>query len=261
MIVTGIISSKKNLSFLVGGSQPYISQDALKIAGGIIFSPTMQKYNNHEQQPESPARIGAGSVTAGSFDDRSIKDTINNTKGYDHFQSSEPQKSSNIISRLFSSSQARKEKKAAVDKSSQRLPGAENTFGKEAQPIEHQMEYFNHTYSKLMIVKREKREIVFITKELLGYLGLPTETLRQCTDSILNHEDLLQLITCGSEHRLESKRIKNAIKQAFKEGISISITCGIKCKTKFSLRSTSNTDIKFGVLHATPLEDRGKFVC
>lgn len=251
--VTGILSSRKNLSFLVGGSAPFISTEAVS-STAVAFSPTMQRYNNHEKQPEKIDRVGAGSVAAGSFDDRSIQDSFHGARAFDHFQP-EPEKSGNIFSRIFNSSQARKEKKA-LDKGAQRLPGAENMLGKEAQPIEKQMEFFNHTYNKLMIVKREKREIVFVTKELLGYLGLPTDTIRQCTDSALNHQDLIQLLTCGSEHRLESKRIKTALKQAFKEGVPLSVTCGIKCRSKFSLRSSSNTDIRFGVLHATPLEDR-----
>ncbi|TIB11509.1 hypothetical protein E3P92_02886 [Wallemia ichthyophaga] len=252
--VTGILSSKKNLSFLVGGSAPYISNEAVSNTA-VAFSPTMQRYNNHERQPESMSRVGAGSIAAGSFEDQSTKEAFNGARAFDHFQP-EPEKSGNILSRLFNSSQAKKDKRAQ-DKSAQRLPGAENMLGKEAQPIEKQMEFFNHTYNKLMIVKREKREIVFVTKELLGYLGLPTETIKQCTDSQLNHQDLIQLLTCGSEHRLESKRIKTALKQAFKEGIPLSVTCGIKCRSKFSLRgNSSNTDIRFGVLHATPLEDR-----
>lgn len=251
--VTGILSSRKNLSFLVGGSAPFISTEAVS-STAVAFSPTMQRYNNHEKQPEKIDRVGAGSVAAGSFDDRSIKDSFHGARAFEHFQP-EPEKSGNIFSRIFTSNQARKEKKA-LDKGAQRLPGAENMLGKEAQPIEKQMEFFNHTYNKLMIVKREKREIVFVTKELLGYLGLPTDTIRQCTDSALNHQDLIQLLTCGSEHRLESKRIKTALKQAFKEGVPLSVTCGIKCRSKFSLRSSSNTDIRFGVLHATPLEDR-----
>ncbi|TIB92323.1 hypothetical protein E3Q19_01988 [Wallemia mellicola] len=162
--VTGILSSRKNLSFLVGGSAPFISTEAVS-STAVAFSPTMQRYNNHEKQPEKIDRVGAGSVAAGSFDDRSIQDSFHGARAFDHFQP-EPEKSGNIFSRIFNSSQARKEKKA-LDKGAQRLPGAENMLGKEAQPIEKQMEFFNHTYNKLMIVKREKREIVFVTKELL----------------------------------------------------------------------------------------------
>lgn len=141
----------------------------------------------------------------------------------------------------------------------QRLMGAEGVVRNAAPArLAEQMEFFSDLYSRIIVFKRHKREVIFATAPILEALGLPTGTPREVYDSPLLHADILSLLQGAS--KAETKALRQAVGDACRQGRQISIMTGLRRpKTGFisQLRPDHEDDIiTYRALHITPLHDR-----
>jgi PAS domain S-box-containing protein len=178
-------------------------------------------------------------------------------------KSSSP-KTGGAIGRFFSGSSSKKERLDSIDTPTQRLLGAEGSMRKDPYSLEDQMEYFTALYSKLIIFKRTKREIIFATRGCISYFNLPCSDHHQLYNSPLIHADLLSIVQ--GTNKEETKMVQRAIQVAVRKGESISVKTGIKqVKVKRNLFGgksgkhdwiNNQDNVKFTTLHITPLRDR-----
>lgn len=154
----------------------------------------------------------------------------------------------------------------------QKLAGAEQLFQRDPHSLEDQMDFFSTLYSKLIIFKRAKREVVFVTRAAITYFNLPTTTWYDIHSSPLIHTDLLSLLR-GSD-KAETKSIRAAVQEAIRQGTHISIQTAIR--TPPTTRKGAFLDkvaelgngngrtpldangepLRFTTMHITPLKDR-----
>ncbi|TIA88042.1 hypothetical protein E3P81_03670 [Wallemia ichthyophaga] len=261
--VTGILSSSKNLSFLLGTTNSDTQDIGLMENKGLTFSPTMNRFGKPEDEPiendyhsiktkTSSMRLAAGQSPEFSNEGVGGDMLTNSRSNLGNGQASMGSK----MKKLFSKSRPT-DNLLPNNKTGQRLYGAENLAGSEPRPLESQLAFFEHTYTKLMVIKRNKREIVFLTPELLLFLGLPTKTSFDRNYSTLHHASLTSVLSCGPKRNAETKALKELVKDAFKRGEPLSTRAGIRYLGKASLfQRTSATDVRHGVLHLTPMLDR-----
>ncbi|CAD7068999.1 unnamed protein product [Tilletia caries] len=101
------------------------------------------------------------------------------------------------------------------------------------------------------LIKRDKREVLFVTSTLLQYFDLPTETLAQIYESPLLHADLLSLI-CG-EDRSETRRVRANVQDAIRTGKTLKIA--VKIRQPARSLFGSGAVLKSSVLHISPMKD------
>lgn len=141
----------------------------------------------------------------------------------------------------------------------QRLMGAEGEVrGAAPARLSEQMDLFADLYSRIIVFKRHKREIIFATAPILRALGLPTQTPKDIYDSPLLHADVLSLMQGAS--KAETKALRQAVAEACRFGKQISVMTGLR-KPKAgligSLRPAAEDSIvTYRALHITPLCDR-----
>jgi len=138
-----------------------------------------------------------------------------------------------------------------VDSRKQLIAGAEATLTGSARALEDQMTLFKDLYQQVVIFKKERREITFVTKQLLAFLGLPRMTKRDLYCSALIHADLLAILT--GHDKAQTRTIRKEVKRAIMRDEALSIPCGFKFLGKGKIKGTAKH--KFGVLHMTPLKD------
>lgn len=154
----------------------------------------------------------------------------------------------------------------------QRLLGAEGLI--RSQPparIGAQMDWFTDLYSRLLVFKRHRREIIFATVPVLDLLGLPTGNAKQVYKSPLLHADVLDLMR--GENRGETRQLREAVKEAVKSGDQISVKTGLRVQKKglmgrmlggatgsgdggAATMLEGSEEMRVVTMHITPLVDR-----
>ncbi|GAA5864312.1 hypothetical protein JCM1840_006739 [Sporobolomyces johnsonii] len=125
--------------------------------------------------------------------------------------------------------------------------------------VEKRLSDFQDTYSKVLLLRREGRKILFTTSSFLRFCGLPGASDAEVHNSALLHLDLLDLIR--GESCAETAELKGRIRAAVDEGRACSVTCGIRVEERkllslFKSKSAAAAvPTARGVLHLTPLQD------
>ena len=279
--VSGQLASSKGLRFLIAGGADI--NDSLGGTGstvnGLEVSPSMARYLQANTSADlsveaasSDRALSKGSdkssfrsrrgTAAGAYDPLTSNGPTNfNEQATDNMFFSKAGGKSRTLSRMFSLSSQKKQGSAQPSDASQRLLGAES-MRRDPYSIEEQMDYFSSLYGKLLIFKRDKREITFATRECIAFLGLPADNWKDIYASPLLHADLLSIVH-GTE-RDETKVVRQAIQTAVRSGQSISVQVRMRRPTtrKRFLRNTpldlaSRGDVaKHTTIHITPLKDR-----
>ncbi|KAJ7909065.1 hypothetical protein B0H13DRAFT_646451 [Mycena leptocephala] len=120
--------------------------------------------------------------------------------------------------------------------------------------LQDQYAMFQNTYNKILIFKFKKREITFVSPQMLAYLGLPTRTQRELYASPLIRNDIASLVTAG-EDRTETRRLREELKDNIRRGTPCSLYCAIKIPAKGLLTRSDSGRHKFGMMHMTPIKD------
>ncbi|KAJ7189418.1 hypothetical protein GGX14DRAFT_609339 [Mycena pura] len=141
-----------------------------------------------------------------------------------------------------------------------RLDGNQVIAGAEAlmngpgeRRFQDQYAIFQHTYNKVLIFRAKKREITFVSPQMLTYLGLSTRTQRELLAPPLLRSDMASLITAGDD-RGETRRKREELKDAIRRGVPWSMHCGVKIPGRGILNRTDGR-YKFGTMHMTPIKD------
>ncbi|KAJ7107050.1 hypothetical protein C8R44DRAFT_885719 [Mycena epipterygia] len=135
------------------------------------------------------------------------------------------------------------------------IAGAEAMInGPGARGLQDQYALFQNTYNKILIFKFKKREITFVSPQMLTYLGLPTRTQREVLASALIRNDVASLLTAG-EDRNDTRRLRDELKDAIRRGVPCSLYCGVKIPGKGLLTRSDSSRHKFGMMHMTPIKD------
>lgn len=274
--MTGTLASSKGLSFLISGNKEHEADAEMpKAANGTEISATMARHLG------VPHRAGLGSVETGSTRTGSIRSGISrngtrsnknraagaydpNLDPMDGMQISQEKsggKKSGFMKMFGKGNTTSLEKKQSLGVG-QKLEGAEfqDLKSRQASTLEDQMEYFTQQSGKLLILRRQKREVIFATSELISFFGLPINTSKQMLSSPLLHSDFLGLL-CGGDKR-ETKSLRSTIQTAISKGEAISIEVGIRQPSKNRFASMTNSSdgiIKSTTMHLTPLKDRENF--
>ncbi|PWN54058.1 hypothetical protein IE53DRAFT_383399 [Violaceomyces palustris] len=275
--VTGTLVKSKGLSFLIGGGSVSDTAAEQKDArlNGFEVSPIMARYLSDLKQDgasrqdlikhggnkgkpasdtssvrnsNSGSRRAAGAVDPESFAMNLdvLRSNGNSKKG--------------VMSKFFNRSKARYSNNVMTG-GQQQILGAEANLRREAYTLSEQIEYFSDVYSKILIFKKAKREIIFVTRELLQFFGLPSSTPKDLYNSPLIHADLVSLL-CGSDNN-ETKGIRNSVKSAVKAGHEFSVMAGIRSVRRNGFFSGGggggSNDLELNrwiTMHMTPLKDR-----
>jgi len=107
------------------------------------------------------------------------------------------------------------------------------------------MTVFKSLYSRLVVLKKTKREsksssrryqpssdqyipsqVIFVTRDLLTYLGLPATSAKELYGSPLIHADLVDCISAGG--KAATKALRDRIKKAIKDEESTSEVVSLK---------------------------------
>ncbi|KAF7366092.1 hypothetical protein MVEN_00485500 [Mycena venus] len=127
-----------------------------------------------------------------------------------------------------------------------------NEFG--AHGLQDQYALFQNTYNKILIFKFKKREIMFVSPQMLAFLGLPTRTQNDLHSSPLIHNDIARLVTAGKD-RNETQRLREELKDNIRRGTPCSLYCAIEIPGKGIITRTDSAQQKFGMMHLTPIKD------
>lgn len=275
--VTGTLASAKGLGFLVGNATQDGDEPQSHIKNGYELSPTMARHLSQIESKDAGSQpFGQdqrGLITSSSS--RSLKGTRRNKGAAGAYDPSTshgppdqslmnnanhvPRSSSNnsgFMSRIFSKNKPRRIQVGGP----QRLLGAEGTM-RQAAPgrLADQVNFFSDLYSRLIIFKRHKREVIFATRPLLETLGLPVESSYDVYNNALLHADILSMMQ-GS-NKSETKALRAAVQDAVREGNQISLMTGLR-QPKSGLQGLleknggENSIVTYRALHITPLHDR-----
>ncbi|KAN0064420.1 hypothetical protein ACQY0O_002618 [Thecaphora frezii] len=138
----------------------------------------------------------------------------------------------------------------------QLILGAESMVRPQAFSLEDQVRYYSEMYSQLLIMRRYKREVIFVTESLLVFLGMTERGSgsKKVYDSPLVHADMLSLL-CGSD-RDETKTIRANVKDRIEVGEEFSFMAGIKTVVQPGTHVPSKLGVKAARLWGT-LAPRG----
>ncbi|KAJ6489017.1 hypothetical protein C8R45DRAFT_1097350 [Mycena sanguinolenta] len=120
--------------------------------------------------------------------------------------------------------------------------------------LQDQYSMFQNTYNKILIFKFKKREITFVSPQMLAFLGLPTRTQRDLHASPLIRHDIARLVTAG-EDRNETRAMREELKDNIHRGTPCSLYCALKIPGKGLLTRTDSARHKFAMMHMTPIKD------
>ncbi|CAD6928996.1 unnamed protein product [Tilletia caries] len=256
--VTGALTSH-GLSFLLGGGRPYekLPDPETTRRYGVEVSPTLLKYyspNPKDLPSDYPGQKQADDVSirtrgkhaagAQTYGQKHHSPPLyQNTPSQHDLNTNTKNGNGGLMKRLFV----------------RRKPSASQSLGRTAEveaqraggTIEEHIDDFATTYSRLALIKRDKREVLFVTSTLLQYFDLPTETLAQIYESPLLHADLLSLI-CG-EDRSETRRVRANVQDAIRTGKTLKIA--VKIRQPARSLFGSGAVLKSSVLHISPMKD------
>ncbi|KAJ7623906.1 hypothetical protein DFH06DRAFT_1008721 [Mycena polygramma] len=119
--------------------------------------------------------------------------------------------------------------------------------------LQDQYAMFQNTYNKILVFKFKKREITFVSPQMLAFLGLPTRTQRELYASPLIRNDIASLVTAGDD-RNETRRLRDELKDNIRRGTPCSLCCAIKIPVKGLLTRSDSARHKFGMMHMTPIK-------
>ncbi|CAD6916670.1 unnamed protein product, partial [Tilletia controversa] len=257
--VTGALTSNGGLSFLLGGGRPYekLPDPETTRRYGVEVSPTLLKYyspNPKDLPSDYPGQKQADDVSirtrgkhaagAQTYGQKHHSPPLyQNTPSQHDLNTNTKNGNGGLMKRLFV----------------RRKPSASQSLGRTAEvearraggTIEEHMDDFATTYSRLALIKREKREVLFVTSSLLEYFDLPINTPQQIYESALLHTDLLSLI-CG-EDRAETKRLRASVQEAIRTGKTLKIA--VKIRQPARSLFGSGAVLKSSVLHISPMKD------
>lgn len=274
--VTGTLASSKGLSFLIGGGMMSTeAPDTSTNASGFQLSPLMARYMRSSTATNlSAPDLGIGGAGAGGGNGAASSDshsasakakTRRAAGAFDPIESSGPiddngmlavnKKKGGMLDKVFGRKKAADRQGLDGDLGGQRLIGAEATFRAEARTLEEQMQYFSDVYSKILIFKRQKREIIFVTRELLQFFGLPYASPKDLFSSPLIHSDLLSILSGGD--RTATKALRATGREAVSAGQGFSITAGVRAIGKsrlFGVGQDNSYSLTKATVHLTPLK-------
>lgn len=155
--VTGILSSSKNLSFLLGTTNSDSQDIGLMENKGLTFSPTMNRFGKPEDEAvendyqsmktkTSSMRLAAGQSSEVGYDVGGADMLTNSRSNQGNGQASVGSK----MKKFFSKNRPT-DNLLPNNKTGQRLYGAENLAGSEPRPLESQLAFFEHTYTKVRV--------------------------------------------------------------------------------------------------------------
>jgi len=294
--VTGMLSSKKGLSFLMtndaaqtrgengqplsrsmGGSRGTSTDDLLGHVGlnQHSFSPAMQQHvlqgqsssgglrdttQRYEDRGIPTEHHAAGSIiTDGKLDSDFGQDDAGHRTGPLRF-----------LRRLASnhhpephlklSSPYQSPPLSTCKNSNQKLVGAETLFH-QPKPLSDHFKQFEFTYSHLMVFQRETRRVIFTTTEVIELFGLPHSNSKEIYKSKLIQTDFSELVWSMTPTIKESvANLRAHLRKTIKAGISISLDCQVKTIDKgffFSRNKDVNLfKLRPTKIHLTPLQDR-----
>lgn len=280
--VTGTLASSKGLGFLVGNDLDVDGEPQSHMKNGYEISPTMARHFGqqdavHTVQSSKMASSTSGSSfgnkrrgAAGAYNptnasgpsgDRSLDSSA---MGRQMSQSSKnggggssSSGSGGFVNKLFGRSKPQSQIRVGGP---QRLLGAEGAM-RQAAPgrLADQMEAFADLYSRLIVFKRHKREVIFVTRSVLQAFGLPTESAGDTYNSELLHADFVSLMQ-GS-HKGETKALRGAVQDAVKEGKQISLMTGLRPPKagfvgRFRGDGGEQNIATYRAIHITPMYDR-----
>ncbi|KAJ6543557.1 hypothetical protein DFH09DRAFT_1282396 [Mycena vulgaris] len=232
--VTGLLATEKGLGLHGAGDgapQP------------IQMSPALAMFREQTSGLLRPAATDPNLRTRGAAGSVSSNPRSTNGSGSGFFRG------------LFSGRAASTSSGSARPDGKQVIGGAEAMFNSPgARGLQDQYALFQNTYNKILIFKFKKREITFVSPQMLTYLGLPTRTQRELVASSLIRNDITTLLTAG-EDRNETRRLRDELKDAIRRGNPCSLYCGVKIPGKGILTRNDNSRHKFGMMHMTPIKD------
>ncbi|GAA5864270.1 hypothetical protein JCM1840_006721 [Sporobolomyces johnsonii] len=130
---------------------------------------------------------------------------------------------------------------------------------REAQlPVERHVEELKNTYDKLLIVKREGREILFATSGFLRWTGLPGAARQDIDRSPLVHTDLVDILVAAKAPSPvgATNTLRDKVKTAIHEGKAMNAACGLQIrKDKGPSGPAENYPVVVGRIWVSPLLD------
>ncbi|KAF7335403.1 hypothetical protein MVEN_02193000 [Mycena venus] len=120
--------------------------------------------------------------------------------------------------------------------------------------LQDQYALSQNMYNKILIFKFTKREITFVSPQMLAFLGLPIRTQRDLDSSPLIRNDIVRLVTAGDD-RNETRRLREKLKNNIRRGTPCLMHCAVKIPGKGILTRTDSARYKFGMMHMTPIKD------
>ncbi|KAF7375645.1 hypothetical protein MSAN_00453600 [Mycena sanguinolenta] len=135
------------------------------------------------------------------------------------------------------------------------IAGAEAMMNIPGAPgLQDQYSMFQNTYNKILIFKFKKREITFVSPQMLAFLGLSTRTQRDLNASPLIRQDIVRLLVAGEDHN-ETRILREELKGNILRGTPCSLYCALKIPGKRLLTRTDSSRNKFAMMHMTPIKD------
>lgn len=107
--------------------------------------------------------------------------------------------------------------------------GSAARFASPTEKLEKNIHTFQTSYSRLLLFKKNSREIVFVTEGALKFLGLPTETHSDTYSSPLIHTDFLELVEASKVNR-KTKNLKSSLKNVIENNTAASFQCNLSWK-------------------------------
>ncbi|WAQ91901.1 hypothetical protein PtA15_15A294 [Puccinia triticina] len=264
--VTGMLSDKQSLSFLMGNSDPNghaLARSSARSAGrsaddlldhvGLSrhsFSPTMQQFALTGRMTSS----GSEQTSSSKGENVEGSDARGNTTGgeyhaagsiiMDGFEPTPAKENPTLrtggpmgfFRRLAGFNHCEPHANFAQPypptssskKASQKLIGAEALFH-EPKPLSDQIKSFESTYSHLLVFQRDSRRVIFATKEVINLFGLTHSTTKEIYKSKLIQIDFLELVWPLTPTIKESvANLRAHLKKIIKTGLPISVDCQVK---------------------------------
>ncbi|KAG0150047.1 hypothetical protein CROQUDRAFT_652713 [Cronartium quercuum f. sp. fusiforme G11] len=253
--VTGLLTGKKALSFLIADSSDGVNignPSAEEFGNGkYALSPSMQTFTRTEESGDG-VTIHGGSVSSAS-----IKNLNPQAAGYYQAPENAELASAPTSRRLgfFRRKTTERETADTIQLGSQQLMGAESQLTG-SRSLDDQLKLFEATYSKLVVFKRETREIIFATRSLLLFLGLPCGNPKETYKSSLIHCDFADLLWSMTPTNKESNNnLRQRVKKVVRLGMVVSQECQVKAVERSFFFSTGDrlSKLKPTRVHLTPM--------
>ncbi|KAF7973089.1 hypothetical protein HWV62_16294 [Athelia sp. TMB] len=265
--VTSALASGSKLDFLIPGTAPTPEFSLVEISSKpeilpsgsqIIYSPTLQA-DSAARRTQGYAALMTQVLSEEAPNPRPSASPAGAALSVpkDHTGPTSDVPSASPKRRLSRFGWKAKEKRMAE----QLLPGAEDVLAESGYlPLQDQFGIAEATYSRVLVLNVAKREIIFITPQLLAFLGLPFASVEDKFNSRLLHTDLLELIT--GDDKAHQKALRQTAKSIVKSGKPGSLVMHFKTFNKQNVMVSlkNGKPSRAGILHLTPLKERGNKV-